>query len=502
MCGVQSVWVFGDQCHREVASLRNADPADTVVLFVTSQSALSTRRWHRQRLHLVLAGMAKLADSLRAEGFTVDERTAPTLRAGLDAHRAQYRPTEVAAMAPMSWDGVRLLESANVRIVPNDQFLCSPAEFAGWSATRKSRLRMEDFYRWQRTRLDVLLEPDGEPAGGRWNYDDQNRLPPPRRPVAWPEPERFEPDAIDEHVRARIDAEAPLAFGTHWDGLWPTTTAQAMARLDRFCNQVLPGFGPYEDAMLHDNWHLSHSLLSSAMNLGMVHPRTVLDAAVAAYRRGIVPLASAEGFIRQVIGWREYVWGIYWTLMPQYRTHNVLDARASLPPSLTGASTAMRCVTRTIADIDEHGYAHHIQRLMILGNLGLLLGVEPSDMVEWMWTSFVDGAEWVMLPNLIGMSLHADGGLMATKPYAAGGAYVSKMSDYCRGCAFDPKVRTGPKACPFTTLYWDFLDRHEERFRTNHRMGPVMAGLRQRTDLDEIRLRAREVRDRLATGGL
>jgi deoxyribodipyrimidine photolyase-related protein len=498
----RTVWILGDQLSRDTASLHGATPADTTVLFVVNTGYMASKRWHRQRLHVVLAGMAKLARQLRAEGFDVDEQIAPSFAAGLDAHRGAHAPSEVVAMSPMSWSGVERLTRLGVTLVPNDQFLCSADQFKSWAATKKNRLRMEDFYRWQRQRLDVLMEPDGEPCGGRWNYDDQNREPPPKDGRSWPQPEKFDLDEIDASVSALIDRYAPNAFGQPTSGLWPTTTAEATQRLNRVIDEVLPLFGPHEDAMLHNNWHLAHSLLSSAMNTGMLHPSVIAERAQQAYLEGRVPLASAEGFIRQVIGWREYVWGLYWLWMPEYAESNGLGATRPVPPALLGQPTKMRCVSRCVSDVDERGFAHHIQRLMVLGNLALVTGINPQAMTEWMWASFVDAAEWVMVPNVVGMSLHADGGAMATKPYAGGGAYISKMSDYCKGCHFDPKQRTGAKACPFTTLYWDFLARHEATFRSNHRMSQPMAGLRRLSDLGEVRKRAEEVLSALDNGTL
>jgi deoxyribodipyrimidine photolyase-related protein len=499
---MQTVLILGDQLHRESSALVGATPQNTRILFVTSRDQIAGKRWHRQRLHLILAGMAKLADSFRHDGFDVDERLAKNFTIGLEEHRATYRPEEIVAMSPMSWHGQQRLLAQEVRLTPNTQFLCDADAFSEWSKTRKARLRMEEFYRWQRQRLNVLLEPDGEPVGGRWNFDAENREPPPKDGRSWPQPEYFAISEIDNKIRALIDDLAPNAFGAPWNGLWPTTTAEAEQRLDRVIKDVLPLFGPHEDAMMHDEWHLAHTLLSSSLNTGLLHPSTIVERAEEAYRSGAVPLASAEGFIRQVIGWREYVWGLYWLWMPDYATKNALDANLPIPPALVGGHTNMRCVSRTVADINEHAYAHHIQRLMVLGNLALLSGINPQAMTEWMWAGFIDAAEWVMVPNVVGMSLHADGGMMATKPYASGGAYISKMSNYCKGCAYDPKKRTGPDACPFTTLYWDFLARHEARFKSNHRMAQPMAGMRRLSDLPEVRTRASEVIEMLQAGTL
>jgi len=281
------------------------------------------------------------------------------------------------------------------------------------------------------------------------------------------------------------------------------TRAQALDRLDWFIDAALDPFGPHEDAMLADEWKLAHSTLSASLNLGLLHPQEVVERAEAAFHGGEARINSVEGFIRQVIGWREYVWGTYWLWMPNYRELNALNATADVPPAFTGESdTDMACVAGAISHVHDHGYTHHIERLMILGNLALTAGVDPAAMTDWMWASFVDGAEWVMLPNVLGMALHADGGMMATKPYASGGAYINKMSNYCRGCRFDPKERTGPDACPYTTLYWDFLARNADALSNNHRMGQQLAGMRRLADLDEVRERAVEVRERLADGTL
>jgi deoxyribodipyrimidine photolyase-related protein len=259
---------------------------------------------------------------------------------------------------------------------------------------------------------------------------------------------------------------------------------------------------PAATLRLTDEWRLAHSVLSHALNIGLLLPGEVCDATEHAYRSGMVPISSAEGFLRQVIGWREYVWGVYWRWMPGYRHSNELHAARPLPPVFTGATTKMRCVETAVKGVHERAWVHHIQRLMVLGNLALLAGVDPGAMVEWMWRSFIDGAEWVMVPNGRGMSLYADGGRMATKPYASGGAYINRMSDSCKGCAFNPKVRTGDDACPFTTLYWDFLARHRTRFAGNHRMAQAVRGLDRLSDLPQVRARATDVLDRLDAGTL
>jgi deoxyribodipyrimidine photolyase-related protein len=465
------------------------------VLIVESEAKISGRRWHTQRLHLVLSAMAHFAAELREEGFEVDHRPAANLAAGLASHRADFGVDDVVAMEPMSWDGANLLRRLGVSTVPNDQFLCPYPEFAAWIGDR-SRVRMEDFYRWQRVRLGLLVDGDG-PAGGRWNHDHDNREPPPNDGRSWPEPTRFDLDEIDRAVLARL----PVTWGEPPDGTWPVTRDQALLRLAEFVVDGLPRFGPHEDAMLAGEWKLAHSVLASSLNLGLLHPAEVVDAAVAAYEAGRAPIGGVEGFVRQVIGWREYVWGLYWHWMPGYREENRLDAHDPLPPAFRGdAPTEMACVADVIGRLARHGFVHHIERLMVLGNLALTAGVSPRAMTDWMWTHFVDGAEWVMVPNVVGMALHADGGRMATKPYASGGAYINRMSDHCRGCRFDPRKRTGPDACPYTTLYWDFLARNEPALAGNARVAQQLAAMRRLSDLDAVRRRAVEVRAALAAG--
>ncbi|NNE94407.1 MAG: cryptochrome/photolyase family protein [Acidimicrobiales bacterium] len=496
----ETVWVLGDQLNRSVGPLASRSPGDCRVLLVESESKIASKRWHRQRLHLVLSAMAHFAEELREEGFDVDYRFTESLPAGLREHVDEFDVDRVIAMEPMSWDGRAMLESAGVEVQPNSQFCCSYEDFAGWAEDRRS-FKMEDFYRWQRVRLDLLMDPGPEeqmPASGKWNFDHENREPPPTDGRSWPGIDRFDLDAIDQSIIDRLPDDV---WGAEPDGTWPVTRQQALHRMKEFIEVGLGPFGPHEDAMLDGEWKLAHSVLSSSMNLGLLHPLEVVEAAEAAFRAGEAPINSVEGFIRQVIGWREYVWGLYWLWMPDYRSANALNAELPVPPSFTGvAQTHMACVASVVGNVEKHGYAHHIERLMVLGNLALTAGVNPQAMTQWMWASFVDGAEWVMVPNVIGMALHADGGRMATKPYASGGAYINRMSDFCKGCQFDPRKRVGEKACPFTTLYWDFLARNETALAGNHRMARQLAGMRRLKDLAAVRERAVEVRAALQEG--
>ena len=491
--------MLGDQLNLALGALADAQPSTHRVLLVESDAKLASQRWHLQRAHFVVTSMRRFAGELRAAGFEVDERRSASLAAGLAEHRLEFQPERVLATEPASRDGLALLRRLDVEVVRSNQFLCHYDEFAEWAGSRKS-FTMEHFYRWQRRRLGVLMDGP-EPAGERWNFDAENRQPPPKNASGrWPSPLRDDLDDVDRDVIARLRSQT---WGAEPDGTWATTRDGALARLDHFIVNLLPHFGPHEDAMTTASWHLAHSLLSPYINIGLLLPGEVCDAAEDAYRSGSVPLASAEGFIRQIIGWREYVWGLYWLWGPEYKALNGLDAHHPLPPVFTGAAkTEMSCVSHTIQSLNDHGYLHHIQRLMILGNLALLVGVEPQAMTRWMWAGFVDGAEWVMVPNVVGMSLHADGGKMATKPYAAGGAYIDRMSDHCRDCRFDRKKRVGDDACPFTTLYWDFVARHADRFERNPRMAQQVRAARRLSDLPAVRVRAAEVIARLDAGDL
>lgn len=504
----RTIWVFGDQLNCDIGLLATADPGTDRILMIESATKIiepngEGQSWHRQRLHLVITAMRRCAHELRSRGFQVDLRRADSFAAGLAAHRAEFNPDLICATEPSSFDAVTMCQREGITLSPSAQFTCDYRTFGEWASGRK-QLKMEDFYRWQRRRLNYLMEPDGEPVSGQWNHDHENREPPPKTDI-WQAALKEPLDDIDAGVIADygLAADAPHLWGAMPDGTWATSRAGALRRLAHFCEHHAPIFGPHEDAMTTKSWHLAHSLLSPYLNIGLLTPVEVCDAVEESFRQGRIPIASAEGLIRQIIGWREYIWGVYWLWMPEYRSRNELGAHRPLPPVLTGASgTEMRCVSECLSALESHAYAHHIQRLMVLGNLALLAEVDPWEMTQWMWTRFIDGAEWVMLPNVIGMALHADGGKMATKPYAAGGNYINKMSDYCKGCRYDHRQRTGPDACPFTTLYWEFMARHEQRFARNPRMAQQIRAAQRLTDLPEVRVRAAEVLNLLDQGTL
>ena len=499
---IPTVLVMDDQLDRERGVLAGFSPTQCRVLMIESRAKLTRFTWHRQRLHLCLSAARHFAAELTTAGFTVDYRVAADLQSGVVEHCDDFDVERVLASCPTNRSDQATLERLGVEICRSDFFITDPAAFSEWAADR-TRIRMEDFYRQQRQRLGVLMD-GAEPAGGRWNFDHDNREPPPKDGREWPKASQYPLDDIDQAVMDDIEADPAIRlWGAGPVGLWPVTKAQAQQRLESFIADGLAPFGAHEDAMLADEWKLAHSILSTSINLGLLDPLEVVRSAEAAYREEGAPINSVEGFIRQVMGWREYVWVLYWHFGADYPNENFFAASRSIPPAFTqDAPTEMACLDNVITKVHDRGFAHHIERLMVLGNLALLTGVDPWAMTEWMWANFVDADEWVMVPNVIGMALHADGGKMATKPYAGGGAYINRMSDHCTRCRFNPKKRTGDDACPFTSLYWDFLARNEDQLSRNHRMGQQLAGMRRLADLAETRERAAEVMVALDAGAL
>jgi deoxyribodipyrimidine photolyase-related protein len=477
------IYVPFDHLHRDYGALKNADPKSDVIAMVESSRMTTGRAWHPMRLFFLISSARHFAEYLRVEGFTVHYEKAPTTIDGLKKIQGLVPGAPIVCAEPSSFRQYAALKEFGVSFVANYFFLTSRVDFALWAGAQKSFL-MENFYRAQRVRLNVLVE-GGKPTGGAWNFDKENRLPPPKN-YEWPKYLEHSRDAIDEEVAKELN----YSPGT----TWATTREGALAQLKNFIDNHFANFGPYEDAMANDNWAVHHSLLSPYLNNGLLHAQEVIDAALVAFKKGSIPIASCEGFVRQIIGWREYVNGMYWFLGEEYEKNNQLEAKRELLPLLRDPEkTSMNCVKSIVSDINERAWVHHIPRLMVLSNLALITGANPQQFLDWMREVFIDATQWVMVPNVIGMGLHADGGAMMTKPYAAGGAYISRMSTYCKGCAYDPKLRVGETACPFTTLYWDFLDRHKESFAKNHRMSQQVFGLNRLKDLPELRERAQQV---------
>ena len=501
-------FVLGDQLTRSISSLDGLDPANDVVLMVEVAEETTYVRHHKQKIALILSAMRHFADALRAEGVRVDyvrlDDPDNTGSFGGELLRAveRWRPEAVIVTEPGEWRVLQAMQDWRetlglaVHIRDDSRFLCSRPAFARWAEGRR-QYRMEFFYREMRRSTGLLMEGD-QPAGGQWNFDHDNRK---RLPagLAAPKRRRFEADAVTDEVIALVARRFPDHFGD-LDGFgWPVTRHEALAALDHFVADALPLFGDYQDAMKTGEAFLFHALLSPALNMGLLTPREVCAAAEDAWKAGHVPLNAAEGFIRQILGWREYVRGIYWLRMPDYADTNALEAGRNLPWFYWSGETDMNCLAQVVDDTRRHAYAHHIQRLMVTGNFALLAGVEPRQLEEWYLAVYADAYDWVELPNTHGMVLFADGGLLASKPYAASGAYIDRMSDYCAGCRYDPAVKSGPDACPFNPLYWNFLIENEGRLSRNPRMAMPYRTLAGMTPArrEEIRRDAQAVFERL-----
>lgn len=486
----RALYIPFDQLNRQYGALKGADPKSDLVVLVESQSMIGGANWHRERLFFLISSARHFAAELRAEGFEVRYMKSKNTVAGLKEIKEELPSISFIAAEQSSYRLSKSLAEFGVEFVENDFFLTPRSLFISWAQSQKSYL-MENFYRKQRVRLNVLMEGN-TPIGGQWNFDKDNRLPPPKN-YTWPPYLEHQRDEIDLEVASELDMDATT--------LWATAREGALAQLNYFIENHFEKFGPYEDAMALDSWSLHHSVISPYINNGLLHPWEVIEAACASFYKGKVPIESAEGFVRQIIGWREYINGMYWFLGEDYRNNNHLNANRDLLPLFEDpAKTEMNCVRSIVEDVKERSWVHHIPRLMVLSNLALITGTNPQQFLDWMRREFIDAADWVMVPNVIGMGVHADGGQMMSKPYAAGGAYISRMSHYCKGCRFNPKNRVGDDACPFTTLYWDFLDRHKETFAKNHRMSQQVNGLKRLSDLDELKHRAQEVLSGLEKG--
>ena len=482
MTGLRTlVVVLGDQLDLHAAAFDGFDPVQDAV-WMAEVGEESTHVWSsKQRIAIFLAAMRHFAQALRAAGRPLhytrldDPGNRGSLAAELHATLATLMPQRVVMTAPGDWRVWQSLkavvESAGLalEICEDRHFYTTVREFAAHAKGRKS-LRLEYFYRELRQRHGVLMQ-DAQPAGGQWNFDADNREAFGRGgPGVLPARATFVPDALTRGVITLVNERFAKHPGTLDSFAWPVTREQALQALQRFIEQRLSLFGRYEDALWPGEPWLYHSQLSAALNLKLLNPREVVQAAEAAYRAGHAPLQSAEGFIRQILGWREYVRGIYWTQMPSYAERNALDAQEALPAWYWTGHTDMACLRDAITQTLQHGYAHHIQRLMVTGLYTLLLGVRPQHVHAWYLSVYVDAVEWVELPNTLGMSQYGDGGLMASKPYVATGKYIQRMGGPCAGCRYDPAQREGERACPYTTLYWNFLMRHETLLAKNPRM--------------------------------
>lgn len=478
--------VLGDQLSPNVSSLHDAAAGDMILIAEVAEEATYVRH-HKKKIAFLFAAMRHFAEELRAAGHAVryvqldDPANQGSLRR--EAARALEENPElrqVVVTKPGEWRLLQDMETwRDLLPVPVDlredtRFIVPLADFQAWAKGRK-QFRMEFFYRDVRRKTGLLMDGE-EPAGGQWNFDHDNRK---RLPKSMVPPPRFLPeaDSLTREVIELVRTRFPDHFGDLEPWGFATTRPGAEAARDHFIHQILPGFGDWQDAMAKGEPWMWHSLLSVYINCGLLDPMDVCRRAEAEWRGGRAPLNAVEGFIRQIIGWREYVRGIYWLKMPGYAKTNSLNAHRPLPDYFWTGETDMRCMAEAIGQTRRHAYAHHIQRLMVTGNFALIAGLDPAAVNEWYLLVYADAYEWVELPNTHGMALHADGGLMASKPYAASGNYINKMSDYCSGCAYDVTAKTGPKACPFNYLYWDFIARNRETLAGNPRMALIYKAL-------------------------
>ncbi|WP_425418243.1 cryptochrome/photolyase family protein [Oricola indica] len=479
-------FVLGDQLSRDLSCLKGLEKDDIVLMCEVAEEATYVRH-HKKKIAFLFSAMRHFAEGLRGDGYEVEYRhfgADDDVRSLTDALRQAIRKHDISTVIATEGAEYRVLEmqrawagesGIELDLRPDERFIATASEFADWAKGRKE-LRMEYFYREMRRKTGYLMDANGGPEGGQWNYDKDNREPLPEDATI-PERPHY---AVDDTTRDVLDL-VDGSFGDHIGRLepfnYPVTRRQAMHYLNWFVTEALPEFGRYQDAMKQGEPLLYHSHLSALINCGLLDPRECCEKAISAWNDGDAPLNAVEGFVRQIIGWREYIRGIYWLKMPEYGQENALDAKRDLPEFFWSGETQMNCMRQAITETLDNAYAHHIQRLMVIGNFALLAGLDPKQVQEWYLAIYHDAYEWVEMPNVVGMILHADGGLVASKPYAASGAYIDRMSDYCGKCRYSVKRKNGEKACPFNYLYWNFLIGNRPRFRNNHRMRMIYTSL-------------------------
>ena len=500
--------ILGDQLN-PLHSWFGTVASDVVYVLMEVRQETDYVHHHAQKIIAIFAGMRALAAALARDGHRVhylaidDPDNLQSMPANLDLLIERYQATAFQYQEPDEYRldlllaryaaGLPIMSSA----VGSEHFLTERNTASELFAKRNQWL-MEFFYRRMRVLHKVLIEPGDKPAGGQWNFDHDNRK-------SW---RGDPPEPLDTRVQhdhsalwQNITAAGVDSFGRPDAAriVWPLDRAEALQHLDAFIQHALPHFGDFQDAMNSTATRMFHSLLSFALNTKMLHPREVIAEAEDAWRSGHAPMHAVEGFVRQILGWREYVRGVYWANMPGYETHNVFGHSLPLPSWFWDGKTRMRCLEHSIGQSLDNAHAHHIQRLMVIGNFSLLAGLDPNLVHQWYLGVYVDAFEWVEMPNTIGMSQFADGGLMATKPYVSSAAYIDRMSDYCKGCHYDKKARIGERACPYNSLYWDFFLRHGERLRGNQRLGMVFKNLDRMSDEDRaaLQVQAADLRSRL-----
>ncbi len=492
----RTIWILGDQLTHQHSGLATSNPKTDRVIMIESRARATHLNYHKVKLAMTFSAMRHFAAELHESGWTVDYHElgeTPDFLSAFKRRLASTKPSGLVMMEPNNFfekEAIRKITGKldlEVHFTPPVQFLRSREDFLSW-AKGKKRLLMETHYRDMRQRLGILMDSRGEPESGTWNLDAENR----KTFSDWkrdgkPLPQASQPlchDDVTKQVIADVEKWFPNAPGEA-ARLWlPVSRTEALQWLDHFIQHRLQHFGIYEDMMVSGQPELFHSTLSAPINLGLLSPLECVEAVVKAWKAGGAPLNSVEGFVRQIIGWREFVNGVYWLKMPEYAHSNGLNATRDLPDFFYSGETKMNCLRTVIAETRDTAYNHHIQRLMILGNFFLLAGIEPAQALRWFTEMYIDSEEWVMAANVLGMSLHADGGFMATKPYAASAAYIAKMSNYCEDCQYRPTVKFGPSACPYNLLYWDFYDRHSKRFASNPRTSMMVKSWQKRSEED------------------
>ncbi len=483
--------ILGDQLSESISSLNQCDRGNDIILMAEVMTEASYVKHHKAKLTFVFSAMRHFAQQLKSQGFQVcyveleDKGNTGDLVSECQRWFSHYQLEQVIMTEPSEYrllEAFETLAASNtipITLLPDDRFLASKQDFVEFADGRK-QLRMEFFYRQMRARYGVLME-GSKPTGGKWNYDIDNRhaMPDSIQPSA---PLVFPADEVTTKIQDMVSRLFADNVGEHENWRFAVTRQQALDVLEHFVEERLPQFGTYQDAMRGGDPWLFHSHIGLYLNSGLLLPKEVIERAENAYANGLVPLNAAEGFIRQILGWREYVRGLYWLKMPDYKSMNALDAQVPLPSFFWNGDTHMNCLKQCVNDTMQYAYAHHIQRLMVLGNFSLLAGLSPEQVNEWFLLVYADAYEWVELPNVSGMVLYADGGVLASKPYAASGAYINKMSDYCKTCHYKVKQKNGEDACPFNYLYWDFLRRNQEKLRGNHRLGMPYRTLNNMSD--------------------
>ena len=500
-----TLWLLGDQLHLPTVLELDVE----AVLLIEAEAVGRRHRYHPQKLTLLLSAMRHFAAELRAHDIAVTYLQADSFEEGVQRYAGAVDGPELvgfehpSAGADDARAGMVAAAGGSLELVPSPLYLSTRAQFDAWAGPHEPdrRYRQEQWYRHIRTETGILMDGDA-PVGGEWNYDAQNRETPPEGWTPPPTP-RYPPDAVTEEVITEVRARYPDTWGAAGPFGWPVTRADALDALEHFVSGRLMEFGSYQDAMVDEEWALAHSLLSMSINIGLIHPQEAVDRAVAAHEADAAPINAVEGFIRQLVGWREFMRHVYRRAMPQLAAANQLEQQRPLPPLYWDGETDMRCLEQAVGHVYDRGYAHHIERLMVLSNFAMLYGTEPAAVNEWFHLGFVDAFHWVTTPNVIGMgSFGTD--VLSSKPYAASANYINRMSDHCGRCRFDPNATTGSDACPFNALYWNFLDEHEALLRATGRMGLMYSHVDRKSDEEwaAIRERAAAVRSAIAAGEL